>query len=355
MQQLPLVEGQQRQMPMGEPAPPATRRRRNWYVVLLLCFFAALIPETIATTSTEVREIIAQPTNLLFLMAFYGLADLLIREAMVRRHLGWVSLALLGIAFGFINEGVIAGTWYSDKYAGYAFIGQIDYAWAVALTVFHIFISVMLPIAFIETVFPSRAGLPLLPRRGIVISAVGFLLVSMLFLFVESHRPYRIAVFALALAIAIVALRLPAAQIRILNARRPPDLWNLRWAGFFAAVSYFALIFIVPSITLKVAGQLDMVAAQVADIIFLILFSALLLRIGRRWTARAGWSQRHTLALITGVLGFPILLLTLIPAIWPTLEPLATVPFLALVIALAVRLRPSHVHKNAIVEDGAVS
>ena len=75
----------------------------------------------------------------------------------------------------------------------------------------------------------------------------------------------------------------------------------------------------------------------------------------RRWTARAGWSQRHTLALITGVLGFPILLLTLIPAIWPTLEPLATVPFLALLIALAVRLRPSHVHKNAIVEDGAVS
>ena len=58
--------------------------------------------------------------------------------------------------------------------------------------------------------------------------------------------------------------------------------------------------------------MLDVVAAQVADIIFLILFSALLLRIGRRWTARAGWSQRHTLALITGVLAFSTLF-TLLP------------------------------------------
>ncbi len=135
---------------------------------------------------------IAQPWNLIFLMLFYGLADLLIREALIRRHLGWVSLIIFGIAFGFLNEGVLAGTWYTVKPDGYIYIGQINYAWAAALTVFHIFISVIAPIAFIETIFPSLAGMPLLRRRrGIVISAVIFLLVTCLFIFLPSYRLYR--------------------------------------------------------------------------------------------------------------------------------------------------------------------
>ena len=104
MQQLPILEGQIRPADTAT-IPPAPRRRRTWYVVLTLCFFAAVIPETLTTTSTSVAKIITQPASLPFIMLFYGLADLLIREALVRRRLGWVSLILLGIAFGFIWQG----------------------------------------------------------------------------------------------------------------------------------------------------------------------------------------------------------------------------------------------------------
>jgi hypothetical protein len=332
MQQTPVVAGQ---MPTVGPDP---RRRRTWYVVLALCFFAAVIPETLTTTSTSVAKIIAHPTDLIFIMLFYGLADLLIREALVRRHLGWVSLIVIGVAFGFMNEGVIAGTWYTVKPNGYIYIGQIDYSWAVALIVFHIFVSVIAPIAFIETIFPSHAGSPLLRRRGIVIGAVLFLLLTSLFLFIESYRSYRIAVFALAMLLAILALRLPAARPRILTATPPPGLWRLRWAGFSTMLSFFLVIYAIPPITLKLAGA-HAATAQVADIAIFVLFSALLLRISRRWTERTGWSLRHTLALITGVLAFSTLITVAIPFFWPALEFFATVPCLALLIALDRRLR----------------
>ena len=340
--------------PLAIDAAPPARRRRTWYAVLILCFFAAVIPETLVTSSTSVAKIIGQPTDLLFVILFYGPADLLIREAMIRRHLGWVSLVLLGVAFGFINEGVIAGTWYTVKPTGYLFLGQINFAWAVALTVFHIFISVIAPIAFIETAFPSLAGVPLLRRRrGVIISAVIFLLLSGLFLFVASYRPYRIAVFALALLLAVIALRLPAARSRIATARPAPGLWRLCWAGFFAMFAYFALIYILPVVTLKLSGAIGepgAVVAQVGDIAAFALFAALLLWMGRRCTGRTGWSLRHTLALLTGALAFPVLVLTLLPLVWPTLEFFATIPFLVLLIALNLRLRRRA--KTKVIHDG---
>jgi hypothetical protein len=321
-----------------------------WYVVLTLCFFAAIIPETLATTSTSVAKIITQPASLPFIMLFYGLADLLIREAMIRRRLGWVSLIALGIAFGFMNEGVIAGTWYTVKPDGYVFIGQIDYTWAVALTVFHVFISVIMPIAFIETIFPSYAGMPLLRRRGIVTSAIVFLLLTSLFLFVESYRPYRIAVFVLAMLLAIVALRLPAARPRPMRATPPPSLWRLRWVGFFTMLGFFLLIYAVPQITLKLAGA-HVVAAQAADIVIFVLFSALLLFAGRRWTGRTGWSLRHTLALITGLLAFSTLITLVIPLFWPALEFFATAPCFILLIALDIRLkRRERSHRTPVIQ-----
>ncbi len=180
--------------------------------------------------------------------------------------------------------------------------------------------------------------MPLLRRRGIVISAVIFLLLTSLFLFTASYRPYRIAVFVIALVIAVVALRLAPAPPRQLSPRRAPGLWRLRWAGFFAMLSYFLLIYIVPTITVKLVGG-RYVIAQIIDIALCVLYSALLLRIGRGWTAREGWSLRHTLALITGIMAFSTLISLLIPEFWPDLEFLATVPFFILLIALSIRLR----------------
>lgn len=148
----------------ARPAPMA--------VVLALCLLAALVPETIATWSTSVAAIVANPLELLAIGAFYGPAVLLIREALVRRRLGWRGLVLLGGAFGVVNEGVVAGTWYTETPDGYAAVGQVVVAWAVALTLFHLVVSVLTPLALVDALFPSWASRPLLGRWGMILSAV---------------------------------------------------------------------------------------------------------------------------------------------------------------------------------------
>lgn len=333
MQQLPVVDAQ---MPVRMSDSP-TKRHRTWHAVLILCFFAAVIPETLVTTSTSIAKILAHPFDLLFVILFYGSADLLIREAMIRRRLGWVSLVLLGIAFGFFNEGVVAGTWYPGKGDSLTYIGQISFATASGLAVFHLFISVIVPVAFIETLFPSLAGMPLLRRRrGIIISAIVFLLVTSLFIFSPAYRLYRLAVFIVALLLALLALGLPPARPRTLTDTPPPRLWRIRWASFFGVFAMYLIILVIPAITEKLAGSLVLIG-QAIPIAIDALFIALVLRVGRRWTARSGWSLRHALALITGALAFPGLFM-LLPFMWPTWELFVTIPFLILLIVLDRRL-----------------
>ncbi len=221
---------------------------------------------------------------------------------------------------------------------GRTYIGGIDFVVAAGLTVFHIFISVIAPIAFIEVLFPSLAGVPLLRRRrGVVISAIIFLLVTCLFIFLPTYRLYRFVVFIVALMLAIVALRLPPARPRIVRFDAAPRLWKLRWAGFFGCIALFVAILVMPWLIQQLAGP-RVVAAQAITVALLALFAARLLHIGRRWTAHAGWSPRHTLALISGAMAFPIMV-TLLPPFWPTLEPLATIPFFALLLIVNARLR----------------
>jgi hypothetical protein len=207
----------------------------------------------------------------------------------------------------------------------------------VALTIFHIFVSAITPLALVDALFPSQAGRPLLRRPGMLVSVVALLAMTSLAAFVSSYRPQRLAALALALALTLVAVRLPSAPPRARRSGSSPGLWRLRGAGVIAMVAYAGLIFVVPQLTSQVAGTF-VLAAQAADILLLVLFGALLLRIGGRWTVYQDWSPRHALALITGMLAVPILV-TWLPPLWLTLEFAATAPFLALLLWLDRRLR----------------
>ena len=133
-------------------------RRRTWPAVLPLYLLAALIPESIATGNTPVLSYLSNPVALLFLAAFYGGADVAIRELRLRRGLRWGGALALAVAFGFANEGVVAATWYRVAPTGYAYLGGVDVAWAVLLTLFHAVFSVVVPIALVQLMFPVVAG-----------------------------------------------------------------------------------------------------------------------------------------------------------------------------------------------------
>jgi hypothetical protein len=266
---------------------------------------------------------------------------LVLREAIIRKPASWVSVVLLGIAFGFCNEGVVAGTWYRvvNLNPGYRFLGRIDVAWAVALTVFHLFISMLMTLAFTDVLMPSYAGRSLLGRRGTAITAGIFVLFNALVLLSPLYRGYRALVLAGAILLAAIALLLPAASIPPTGVTKaaPRLLW-LRFAGFLAFFLYFIDIYFIPRV---VAGlpHMSLVHAQFVDMAITLAGSALVLWRGVSWSRRHGWGLQQNLALMSGVVSLSVLVTVLIPAQRAILEPLATVPFFLLLLWRSRRLK----------------
>lgn len=317
------------------PAPP--RPLRSWPVVLLALLVAALIPETVATANTPPLRILFEPTTLGFEMLFYGTAVLLVREALVRGRIGWPGVVALGVAFGGLNEAVVAGTWYTVQPTGDIFVGGIDLAWATALTVFHLFVSIILTVAFLDGLCPRFAGRSLLRRRGIISSTVVMLGLACLGVLAPTYRPDRIVAYLGALALIGVALWLPHGGPRPPVPGRVPGLWQVRWTGFGLFVAFYGLAFFVPPLTLAIC-KTQPVSAQVIDCLLFVGASVGVIRVGLNWTGRQGWSARHTAALITGALACPIILSVLVPQERATLEPVVTLPFCVLLIIIEVRL-----------------
>ncbi len=322
------------------PVRPAARHTPRWLVVLLACIFAGLIPETVLTSATSVVKILTGPFSLVFISIYYGSAMLLLREWVIRRPASWFSVVLLGIAFGFCNEGVAAGTWYTVAPQGYRFIGPVDVAWAVGLTVFHIFISMLATVAFTDVLFPAHAGQTLLRRRGIIIAGIVFLVINMVFLLSGTFLVERLVVLVAAVGLVVMALRVPPARRAPARNRPLPRLGWLRVIGFLAYLLYFVCLYLIPSLI----GGLGY-GAQVLDIAIMLSFATAALVVGRNWVQSgdplpmAGWGIRHNLALITGVVAFMLPITVLIPAQRAVLEPLMTVPFFGFLLWRAGQLR----------------
>jgi hypothetical protein len=325
------------------PEAPHPAPRRTWPLILATLFFAAIIPETVVTLSTSPAKMLAMPIALPFIMLFYGPAVLLTRELIIRRRLRWGAIILLGLAFGILNEGVAAGTWYTMQPQGYAFLGPFDVTWIVALEVFHLFISIILNVAFVDVLFPHSIGQSLLGRRGMIAWGVFFLCFTGLVAFAPLYRAERLGAFAGALVLVALALLLPPAVPRAPAARPAPGLWRLRWAGFGVMALYFAIIYALPVIVASILTgatkiqrvDASVLVAQEIDILSWVAFAIFVVAQGRHYAHRADWAPRHTLALLSGPLAFGILFSLIFG--WQVLEPLVTLPFAALLVVLAVR------------------
>jgi hypothetical protein len=295
-------------------------------VTLLL--LGGLIPETIATSNTPPIAYLTNPALLVFLCVFYGCAALLLRDAWRARNLGWVSVILLGVAFGAMNEGVLAAKWWIRPVPqpGYTLTGGVNWGWATALTIFHTVYSMVIPILVVELLFPHIAYQPWLRRGGTIIAAILLGLTQLLGLFARDYQPYRALALIFALLLIILAFLLPRARLRSFDPRPGPGLWTLRVMGILGSLLYFFLIAIVPG---------AFAPPTLVIVALLVAYFALGLWRLRSWSGRAGWGRRQELALITGAL-IPNLVIV---SLQPGGEILVTIPFFALLIWLTFRYR----------------
>ncbi|MEU4830322.1 hypothetical protein [Streptosporangium sp. NPDC023615] len=168
------------------PAPAGDRpkpKRRLWApivsLLLLSPFVAELLLGDIALTSVGV---------VVALVPLYGCGALLIRELARRTGRGWPTIALLAGAFGVLEEGFATMSLFNPDFAGYRLLDEaplpflgMGAEWTVYVLSLHVVWSICTPIALAESLFPSRARVPWLRTRGLVVTSVVFLLTVALY------------------------------------------------------------------------------------------------------------------------------------------------------------------------------
>lgn len=167
---------------------------RAFMPATLLVLLAVFVPE--AATGSTPLSVIFTPPAFLILFAGYGLAVLVLREFSVRMHLGIGGLLLLGVAYGFINEGLFAKTLLREtalpmaEYDGYSYMLGINLAFTLAITIWHAVSSFMFPVLAAHVFFPEARGNPWLGKKTTAALALLVLAIALLLHFDATNAAY---------------------------------------------------------------------------------------------------------------------------------------------------------------------
>ena len=299
----------------AQSGAPAKLRRSMWPVLLTLYFLSPLFAEILSGSTPPLLFI--QPFGFIFIPLLYGSSAILIHEILLRRLLGWGNALVLGAAFGVFQEALVVQTWYnfmaksspSHQDGLYGVSLGTNWVWALNLTIYHAVVSITLPLILLGLLFPQRARTPGLKRRGVLFFLL-WLIIPCGVLAVAVARtqyakegyhgpPLAGYLIACALTVGLILigsfLRIPAPRAR--SRKRAPGVWTVRLTMFGLIVLLFLLSFVLPATKIP---PLLTIAAVVG------IFSFGLWRIAS-WSARDGWSDRHWLSLVIGLVGWYLL------------------------------------------------
>ncbi len=230
------------------------------------------------------------------LALLYGCGALLVHELSLRWRSGWLGIALLGAAYGIVEEGLVTRAFFDPNWPDLGMLatfgrdGGVNWLWAVQLTIYHAAISIGVTLLLVRILFPDRWHRPWLTRRSMRWCAVGVgVWVVAGFGF---YRPE--AGLLIAAAGAVAGLTALARTVRPRAARggtvpRPRRV-------FFAGLAGSAVVMLIPHLLAEVPDADPAVAlALVVGTVALVSWRA------RRWAA-AGWDDRHRFALAAGEL-----------------------------------------------------
>jgi hypothetical protein len=143
-----------------------------------------------------------------FLIAVYSLPVLLIRELSVRWRLRTLGLFFLGLAYGLLNEGLVAQTLIRYQrvpmrnFDGYACAGGINFSWAALILPWHSLMAVIFPIALLGLWFPACAGAKWLSDKWLAALAV-IVTAGVVFLGLARTPHFQMRVFLVAMAVLV--------------------------------------------------------------------------------------------------------------------------------------------------------
>jgi hypothetical protein len=207
------------------------------------------------------------PRVSLFLLMAYGLPVLIIREAALRRGLSLAGVFLLGLAYGILNEGLLAQTLLRfenvpiNKFDHYIYAAGFNFSWAVVIVPWHALFAVIFPIALVSYWFPACAKSSWLGKR--VFLALTGILAAMI-LFIGMVRPPHPQMRAFILGMAVLA----GVGCQVRRGNEGNSRSNMRGAipFLFGAAAY--LVFFLGTITLAAKRVQPAIYFIAAAIIF---------------------------------------------------------------------------------------
>ena len=168
----------------------------------------------ITSGNTSVQAL-RDPRVVIFLLLAYGFPLIVIRELSVRWRLSAAGIVFLGLAYGFLNEGLLAQTLIRaehvpiDRFDRYIFFAGFNLSWICLIVPWHALLAVLFPITLVHGWFPSCAKAPWL--KGGTFRTLSAVLIA--------------AVTLLAI------LRAPHPQMAICLAAMVVLTWLAYWAG----------------------------------------------------------------------------------------------------------------------------
>jgi hypothetical protein len=268
--------------------------RKNRFQPAVLLFFLAPLFGEYLLGNLKISEIAYLP----FLAPLYGAGALLIRETSRRTGRGSVTMLLLGVAYGLIEEGLVDQMLFNRFYfpgqdqISHTYIPALGMdAWLTLIVLaMHAIWSTYIPITLVEALFPEWGTEPWLGRKGMILTAILFLLGSAYLCYTISIEENFFASLAQlgGTAVVVVALVMLAFTVRhasgVPDAAFSPSPWL---AGSFSLV-FSSIIMLTESLP----GWTKVVACLFLILVFFTRVSL--------WSQRSDWTAVHRLACAGG-------------------------------------------------------
>jgi len=297
---------------------------RNARPILFLVLLTPCVEFLTGSTSFGASVTVPSAAFTFFLLTWpsYAFPVLLIREAVVAWNKWIASLLALGISYGALNEGLLAKTYFSVTPTSPTLGGGvgswigINWPWVTEITLFHMIVSISVPVVLSFLIFPETRHERFLSERAIrwlvglvLFEVLGIIAVQSLFSATfRSLLPLLLLPAGILLIGIYLAQRLPKPDpSRVLRGRisRPFPL-ILASLGFFLVtfvpvLAFFPVPFVPDWIPGMLLWKLGAVAAVIATV-----YPIGCAYVAIRFVGRYSLTEIQTLSLVTGVMLIPL-------------------------------------------------
>jgi len=197
------------------------------------------------------------PLGFVILASLYGSGAILARELTLRWKKGYLSLFLLGAAYGVIEEGLMVKSFFDPDWPDLGVLGVfgrwmgINWVWAEMLIVYHAVFSIVIPVLLVELAYPSQRKEHWVGSHGS--AAFAILLAGIVFLGFFAMTPYRpplpqyFSAVTLAIFFIFLAWKVPSENGRqgSTNSRGPASFFA---TGLLGTIGFFIVFWVLPNL-----------------------------------------------------------------------------------------------------------